>query len=173
MANTFFSRINDSVRGIGQIASQVARAGLDDEKVIEEWPAGLEKMAEFFEEGRQISLQLADQIKAYKGRVLEGTEGITTIAQTANNVATKIGREGQNLKVILFSDADFIFEMLTEGEPGALENAFGKLDTDRKRRYARWLFGVNLERVIFALQALEAYEKGQPFPDPKDAPGAG
>jgi hypothetical protein len=136
-----FSRVAKRLRSISQLSTQIARGEVEDHKVIENWPKGLKEMARLFEESRELCLEYAGEIEAYKGRREEDAEALITLAQAAANIATVIGSDGQNLEVITHSDPEFIYGVLSRGAPEALEQACRKLEAERKKTITKWLAG--------------------------------
>lgn len=136
------------------------RAGIDilEDYETEHRSADIVEVIEEGREGMDILDKIATEQEVSQGHRKEYAEAFMNLTRSLANAATIIGPDGVNIKVILFADSDFIFELLTEGQPAALEKAFKRLDMEQRASYARWLFGADLERVIKALNLLEAQE---------------
>jgi hypothetical protein len=136
-----FSRVAKRLRGISQLSTQIARSETNDQKAMEQWPEGLREMARLFDENRELCIQYASEIETYKGHRKEDAEALITLAQTAANIATVIGSDGQNLEIITHSDPEFIYGILSRGTPGAIEEACRKLEPEQRRLITKWLRG--------------------------------
>lgn len=83
--------------------------------------------------------EYATEQEVSQGHRKEYAEAFMGLTRSLANAATIIGPGGGNIKVILFADPDFIYEVLTEGQPGALEKAFKQLPLEEREKIGKWL----------------------------------
>ena len=137
---------------------QAGQSEVADAKATQHQPAGIREVIKEGRAGMDILEEYAVEQEVSQGHRREYAEAFMNLTRSLANAATIIGPAGGNIKVLLFADPDFIYEVLTEGQPPALEKAFKRLDMEQRARYARWIFGADLERVVTALNLLETTE---------------
>lgn len=135
-------RVAQRLRNISQLSTQIARVEIEDAKVAKEWPDNIQVIADSLVDAGETLKRYAGEISAYTTRRQEDTDALVTLAQTAANIATVIGSEGQNLEILTHSDPEFIYGVLSQGlelYPDALEKALSKLELTQRERIARWV----------------------------------
>lgn len=136
---TPFSRLNSRLRGIGQVAIQVAQGELTDIKVMSRHPVEIRQVTQQLRESARLLDEMATEAEVSLSHRQENAEAYAALASSANNAATVVGTDGQNIKIIIFSDPAFVFEVLTEGSPETLEQVFRKLEPALKKKIAKWI----------------------------------
>ena len=139
MSKNVFSRLWTRLWNSFTLSLQATQAGILDSKVIEGQPAGIREVIEAGRAGMDILEGYATEQEVSQGHRKEYAEAFADLTRSLANAATIIGPDGGNIKVILFADSDFILEVLTEGQPEALEKAFRNLALELRTKYMEWL----------------------------------
>jgi len=87
----------------------------------------------------EVLEEIAVEQEVSQGHRKEYAEAFMDLTRSLANAATIIGPEGGNIKVILFADPDFIYEVLTKGQPDAREKAFKRLSLEEREQVGKWL----------------------------------
>lgn len=139
MNDTVFRRVGSKLRNGSVIALQVAQGQLANIKATEHHPAAIRAIVKEVREGMNLLEGYADEQEVSLAHDKENAEAYASLSDGLSNVAQIFGKTGENIKILLFSDPDFLLEVLTDGQPEALEQAIRGLDSDRKRRIAKWV----------------------------------
>lgn len=139
MKDSAFSRLNYRLRGMSQVAIQVAQGEMDDIKVIGRHPTEIRQATKQFRTLCDLLDEVADEEEVSLAHRKERADAYVTMAGSSSNAATILGSDGQNIKIIIFSDPAFVLEVLTEGQLEALEQAFRQLPAEQKKRITKWL----------------------------------
>lgn len=117
------------------------REGMDtlEDYATEHQSADIVEVIEEGREGMDILDEIATEQEVSQGHRREYAEAFMKLTSSLANAATIIGPGGVNIKVILFADPDFIFELLTAGQSAALEKAFKNLPLERREEIGKWL----------------------------------
>lgn len=118
---------------------QVTQAEIADSRATEHQPEGIRELVVQGRAGMDILEQYATEQEISQGHRKEHAEAFADLTRSLANAATIIGPKGGNIKVILFADSGFIFELLTKGQPEALENAFKELPIEEREKIGKWL----------------------------------
>lgn len=110
-----------------------------DSKTTEHQPAGIREVIEQGRAGMDVLEEYAIEQEVSQGHRKEYAKAFMDLTRSLANAATIIGPEGGNIKVILFADPDFIYEVLTEGQPEALEKAFKRLSLEEREQIGKWI----------------------------------
>ena len=135
-------RVAQRLRNISQLSTQIATVEVQDAKISKLWPDNMRVIADSLVDAGETLKRYASEISTYTGRRLEDTDALVTLAQTAANIATVLGSDGQNLEILTHSDPEFIYGVLSKGlesYPAALEKAVSRLGPAERERLARWL----------------------------------
>lgn len=139
MKSNVFTRLwsrlwNTFSRSLRATENEVANA-----KATEHQPEGIREVIQDVHDGMDILEEYATEQEVSQGHRREYAEAFMDLTRSLANAATIIGPGGGNIKVILFADPDFIFEVLTEGQPAALEKASKQLPLEEREKWLRWL----------------------------------
>jgi hypothetical protein len=108
-------------------------------KATEHQPVGIREVIKEGRAGMDILEEYATEQEVSAGHRKEYAKAFMNLTRSLANAATIIGPAGGNIKVLLFADPDFIYEVLTEGQPGALEKAFKQLPIEEREKIGKWI----------------------------------
>jgi hypothetical protein len=118
---------------------QATKEEIANAEATEHQPAGIREIIEQGRAGMDILEGYAIEQEVSQGHRKEYAEAFMDLTRALANAATIIGPAGGNIKVILFADPDFIYEVLTEGQPTALEKAFKQLPVEEREKIGKWI----------------------------------
>lgn len=134
-----FSRLWTKLWDTFSKSMQASQGDLADSKATEHQPAGIREVIEQGRAGMDILEEYATEQETSQGHRKEYAKAFMSLIRSLANAATIIGPEGGNIKVILFADPDFIYEVLTEGQPEAREKAFKRLSLEQREEVGKWI----------------------------------
>lgn len=139
MKSNVFTRLWERLWNSFSTSLQATQSEAADVKATEHQPAGIREVIEAGRAGMDILEEYATEQEISQGHRKEYAEAFMGLTRSLANAATIIGHGGGNIKVILFADVDFIYEVLTEGQPDALERAFKKLSLEEREQIGKWI----------------------------------
>jgi hypothetical protein len=139
MKSGVFSRLWTRLWGAFSKSLEATQREIADSKATEHQPDSIREVIK--EVGAKLDIlgEIATEQEVSQGHRREYAEVFMDLTRSLANAATIIGPEGGNIKVILFADPAFIYEVLTEGQPGALEKAFRRLSPEQGEQIAKWI----------------------------------
>jgi hypothetical protein len=139
MKNNVFSRLWTRLWGTFSKSLHATNEEIANAKVTEHQPAGIREIIEQGRAGMDVLEAYAGEQEVSQAHRKEYAEVFMELTRSLANAATIVGPAGVNIKVLLFSDPDFILEVLTNGQATALEQAFNKLTPEQKKQIAGWI----------------------------------
>lgn len=140
-------RVAARLRNISQLSTQIARVGIEDEKTAKLWPENMQVIADSLVDAGETLNRYATEISAYRGRRLEDNDALVTLAQTAANISTVLGKEGDNLEILTHSDPDYVLGVLLRATDEARQEAISKMSAEDRAKWIRRLGGAALLQI--------------------------
>lgn len=139
MKTSVFSRLWTRLWSNFTTSLQATEDEVRDAKATEHQSSGIRDYIREGRAGMDILEVYATEQEISQGHRKEYAEAFMMLTRSLANAATIIGPGGGNIKVILFADSDFIYEVLTEGQAGAREKAFKRLSEEQREEVRQWL----------------------------------
>jgi hypothetical protein len=121
-----FDRISQRLKSSVQLLTQISNSQVHSQRVIEQWPDRIIDIADSLGEFSSQLRSHALEVDAFRTRQREETEALITLADSTANMATIV----RNIKILIYSDPAYIYEMLTEIDPPIFDKALAKLSSD-------------------------------------------
>lgn len=131
--NSSIQRIAERIRLISQSSKIQAQNRQLDIQALEKIPDEMDEMSDHLSELATRLKQKSITLRAMLFKNLEDAESLMTLAGTAADVSTILGKRGDNLKILTHSDWAYIHSILAEGEPEAKRIALKKLTPEQRK----------------------------------------
>lgn len=132
MSNQAISRLAKRLRKNQDITYRAMVEKVSNLKAIEATPGLISEALDSVIELLNVIRQQANIVEAYQGKELESNEILVSVVQDLANIATVLGPDGQNIKILTHSDPTYIRGVLVESDEKAFIRAVNSMGEDER-----------------------------------------